>query len=86
MSATYPRVMDSTFVPRWGKLAAQHPKQAHHYACSVCGAVATHKVFVQVSWFRGDDEGPFKACREHKTAAQELLDRAASQQITEGKK
>lgn len=36
--------------------------------CSACGAVATSAHWVEVSWMRGDDEGPVYACREHKNA------------------
>lgn len=70
---TYPRIVDSTHKPKWDKLRVQHPKNAHHWQCCACPAPATHLVFVQVNWFRGDDEGPFKACADHKRDAAALL-------------
>lgn len=67
MSTAYPRA-DAQHKPRWFK------KPSSQMLCCVCNQPATHRVFVQVNWFRGDDEGPFKACKAHKEEAQALLD------------
>lgn len=69
----YPRIGEATHKPKWAKLRIQHPKNAAAWQCSVCAGPATHLVFVEVDWFRGNDEGPFKTCRDHKGAAVELL-------------
>jgi hypothetical protein len=69
----YPRIVDATHKPKWAKLRIQHPKNAPDWTCCCCPAPATHSVYVQVDWFRGNDEGPFKACKTHKGDALALL-------------
>lgn len=64
----FPRVQQSKRERKW---IDQGPNKGPK--CRVCGAKATHSSFVQVNWFRGDDEGPFKACDDHKTDAHNLL-------------
>lgn len=78
--ATYPRIVDARYMAKWVKLRAQQPRQhANTWLCRACGGPATHSVFVQVDWFRGNDAGPFKACKEHKEAAELLLTPSAAQ-------
>lgn len=73
-SRRYPRVVDAAFQFKWRDQRAKAGKKfVEHHLCVVCGAPATHKVFVQVNWFRGDDEGPFKACADHKQDGYALL-------------
>jgi hypothetical protein len=68
MSREYPRVVESMLNKKWAKIGkGKGPK------CCVCGELATHETWVQVNWFRGDDEGKFKACKLHKDDAQALL-------------
>ena len=69
----YPRIDHATRKPKWDKLRIQHPKQAKSWQCCVCAQPATHQAWVQVSWFRGEDEGPFKACGLHMADATALL-------------
>lgn len=66
--AEFPRVVDSKRERKW---IDQGPNKGPK--CRVCGDKATHSSTVQVNWFRGDDEGPFKACEAHKNDAQALL-------------
>ncbi len=56
MSPSYPRCADAR------KLILRPTQKP---VCKVCGKPATHKVFVEVNEFRGDDEGPFKVCKDH---------------------
>lgn len=42
--------------------------------CAACDAEATHRIWVQVSWFRGEDESEF-VCARHKSMAEENIDR-----------
>ena len=42
--------------------------------CCICGEKATHKVFVEVNIFRGDDLGHFKTCKSHSADAAAILD------------
>ena len=68
MAREYPAVVEDRRQRKWIDIgASKGPK------CCVCGAKATHHPFVQVSIFRGDDMGPYKACEIHKTDATALL-------------
>ena len=68
MARQYPRVESTRRQRKWIDMGPDKgPK------CCVCGAKATHNPEVQVNWFRGDDEGPFKACDTHKEDAEALL-------------
>lgn len=64
MSGKYPRCSDAR------KLELRPTQKP---VCKLCGEPATHKVFVEVGWFRGDDEGPFKVCKSHRNDAVALL-------------
>ena len=41
-----------------------------HGRCACCDNYATHRMDVQVSWFRGEDE-VYQVCREHKPGPQD---------------
>lgn len=79
MPREYPRVVDSrrekrwTLTPKGQKIpkGRTHPNKIPR--CRVCGELATYSSWVQVNWFRGDDEGPFPACNAHKEDAAGLL-------------
>lgn len=59
---------------KWDAQRKQHPKDKSRLRpCRACGEPGTHSVFVQVSWFRGEDEGPFNACLAHRNDATGLL-------------
>ena len=49
-----------------------NPKSAPNCDVPGCTAKATHRVEIQVNWFRGDDEFA-RACEAHKGALTELL-------------
>lgn len=66
MSKTYPRA-EPQHKPLWVK------KPTPGLVCCVCQAPATHQVWVEVDWFRGNDEGPFKSCKQHKDDPKALL-------------
>lgn len=68
MTRQYPRIGSQRFRgDRWEKQRLQHPNDKTRIRpCIVCGAQSTHEVFLEVNWFRGDDEGPFKTCKAHK--------------------
>lgn len=68
----YPRIADSSRI-----------KPASGGKCCVCGAEATHSVWVQVSYMRGDDEGKFKTCTDHKDAAGLVLEHGLAAQKSE---
>lgn len=53
--AKYPRIGNTVNLPK--------PTKARK--CAACASDATHKVTVQVNWFRGDDEVLF-ACDQHR--------------------
>lgn len=65
MSRSYPRAE-----PRLQQNWVNKPSPT--LVCCVCKAPATHKVWVEVDWFRGNDEGPYKACKAHKDSATAL--------------
>lgn len=66
---SYPRLGSTrSIVKKQERRPAQHKKR-----CIVCGDVARSEVWIEVNWFRGDDEGPVPSCKEHKHA-QVLLD------------
>ena len=46
--------------------------QSNRPRCAACGAEATHKVDVEVNWFRGDDE-QVNSCLAHKDDANALI-------------
>lgn len=71
MSREYPRVVDTNHKRKW--MSRSGKTQVTPPPCCVCGAPSTHKPFVQVNWFRGDDEGPFNACKAHRRDADALL-------------
>lgn len=74
MARDYPRIKDARLQFKWRDQRAKAGKKfVEHHLCVACGEPATHKVFVQVNWFRGDDEGPFKACQDHKQDGAALL-------------
>lgn len=74
MARDYPRVVDTRFQFKWRDQRAKAGKKfVEHHLCVACDKPATHKVFVQVDWFRGNDEGPFKACQDHKQDGAALL-------------
>jgi hypothetical protein len=68
----YPCIDHATEVKSWAKQRKQNPKGIN-VACCVCSAPATHKTWIQVNWFRGDDEGPFKTCKDHRNSTTEIL-------------
>lgn len=75
MSRDYPRIGRTqdcrakwTYTDRRGRIKS-YPNRPR---CAACGAEATHKVDVQVNWFRGDDE-VMRSCVEHKDNAAALL-------------
>lgn len=76
MSKQYP-IASAERKPSWAKTRANHPK-APHVQCCLCGAPADYQVWIEVNWFRGDDEGPFKACKDHKSDARALLSTKAT--------
>lgn len=65
---TYPRAGTTIRRQKWVKLGEKNP-----HKCCVCQAPAIYQSWVEVSWFRGDDEGLFKACKLHKDDATALL-------------
>lgn len=75
MAREYPRLGRSGKANGWLK----NPKGAP--ACDVigCTAKATHRVDIEVNWFRGDDEC-CRACAAHKLSMPELLTGAAARQ------
>lgn len=44
--------------------------------CAVCGAPSTHRVEIQINWFRGDDEAA-NACEAHRKDAAALYNAIA---------
>lgn len=80
MSREFPRVNNARFMAAWAptppgkRRPPGKPRASTIPPCRACGAPATHRVWVEVNWFRGDDEGPFNACKLHKESAAELLD------------
>ena len=71
--AVYPRIGDvRSIVAKQARRPLQHKK-----TCAVCGAEATHEVWIQVSWFRGDDESTY-ACGEHRQDARLLNSQGAA--------
>lgn len=66
MSAKYPRVSIAARRAKWIENPTSAPK------CDVCGEPATHRVCVEVNWFRGDDE-VCNACDAHKNDAAALV-------------
>lgn len=77
MAREYPRVEETRHQPKW---VAMGPNKGPK--CCVCGAKAVASPWVQVNWFRGEDEGPFKACKEHKSDAQALLNSTTKKETT----
>lgn len=58
--------------PRIGASKAITPQKGQMLLCIVCGAPATHRLELEVNWFRGDDE-TVRACATHKDDAAALL-------------
>jgi len=54
-------------LPRYGSEIKRY-RGPNPPPCEVCGAPASHKVDIQVSWFRGDDE-VMVLCSEHREKA-----------------
>lgn len=57
---------------RQSKVWLQHPKNAPRCAVAGCDAAATHRVEIEVNWFRGDD-ATCRACPAHKGSLTELV-------------
>lgn len=71
----YPRLGSSKHMKAWQNM----PERARP-RCEVvgCGCAATHKVEIEVSWFRGDDVVA-KACGNHINSFIELMDGIVAQ-------
>ncbi|WP_439606836.1 hypothetical protein [Hydrogenophaga sp.] len=68
MSRDYPRIGHQRLIkPQRGQ-----KKPLKTPPCAACAQPSTHRVDVEVNWFRGDDE-VFNACSDHKGDAQALL-------------
>jgi len=72
VSRVYPRIDDAAPKPQWERARIKNPKNIGPVCC-VFQAPATHRVFVEVSIFRGDDEGPFNTCKDHRRDADSVL-------------
>lgn len=74
-SRIYPRIDSARDMrKKWDARRKQHPNdKTGKHPCRVCGEPGTHAVWVQVNWFRGEDEGPFDACMDHRNDAHGLL-------------
>ena len=68
MSKQYPNIGSSRPRDGWKK----NPKAAPKCIAIGCECKATHRVEVQVNWFRGDDEVG-NACPQHKDDAVAVL-------------
>lgn len=71
----YPRIGEQRFRgDKWDKQRKRAPNDKNLIRpCVVCSAPSTHEVFVEVNWFRGDDEGPFRTCKEHRNDLDAIL-------------
>jgi hypothetical protein len=71
----YPRIGVQRFRgQRWDKQRRQHPNDKNLIRpCVVCGLPSSHEVFIEVNWFRGDDEGPYRTCRDHRNDLDAIL-------------
>ena len=68
-SRQYPRLGDAkNITEKQKRRPINHKKRG-----IACGQEATHAVWIQVDWFRGNDEGPVHACKDHR-ADQRLID------------
>ena len=61
----YPKIGSDSQLPR--------PKGATFPRCCVCGAQAKHKVWIELNWFRGDDDGPHRICSTKAHTASDIL-------------
>lgn len=68
MSKKYPAIGNTRARDGWRK----NPKAAPACTAFSCECKATHKVDIEVNWFRGDDEVA-NACPQHKNDAAALL-------------
>lgn len=75
MPREYPRLGRAGQSKGWQK----NPNGAPDCDVIDCTAKATHRVEIQVNWFRGDDES-CRACDAHKSSLPELLDGAAKRE------
>lgn len=64
----YPRIGSARLRDAWKKM----PKTAPKCIVSGCACRATHRVDVEVNWFRGDDEVG-NVCDQHKGNAPAVL-------------
>jgi hypothetical protein len=68
MARDYPRLGYISKRRHW----QENPKNAPNCDVIGCTAKATHRVDIQVNWFRGEDEVA-SACEAHKSSMTDLL-------------
>lgn len=56
---------------RYPYLSSDEPMKGRGARCDLCDEAATHKVEIEVSWFRGDDE-VYHVCQAHRPDRREL--------------
>jgi hypothetical protein len=61
MSRSYPRFGDRRDI----KAKQERRPPEHKKRCAICGDIATSEVWIQVSWFRGEDQFAY-ACKDHR--------------------